>query len=417
MRRPSLGRRAGRLGLATLGVSALAAAASATPIVPAPAATAATPNCVAAGATGLTAAAVVTSNLNGATINAAGCDLGIYVPPGTSGITISGVSVTGANDHGILVQDASDITIEDSTVTGNGTDRNPAIDEDKAIELVGTTGSTVTGNTVDNNLSGGIGIADDGPRLDPAAPQPSAKAPMASTNDVISDNHVFDNYTGCAIVVASYLPGAGISHITISGNTVTGSPGKFGPHGPVVGPVVVATDAPATSVSDVSLTDNVITGSLLAGITVPANAPHDSLTGTTITGNTLIANNWGDANGAPRTDAIALEINVMPPSIAPVLEGTTIDDNTMTGQYAGVWETPSVTGTTLSGNHFAGPVGARLFYRAPVPGAGYWMAGRMGGVFTFGDAPFYGSLPGLGIHPLAPISAAAGVGTTIIPAG
>jgi hypothetical protein len=36
---------------------------------------------------------------------------------------------------------------------------------------------------------------------------------------------------------------------------------------------------------------------------------------------------------------------------------------------------------------------------APTPdGAGYWMYGSDGGVFAFGDANYFGSLPGLGIH-------------------
>jgi len=35
----------------------------------------------------------------------------------------------------------------------------------------------------------------------------------------------------------------------------------------------------------------------------------------------------------------------------------------------------------------------------PTPsGGGYWLFGADGGVFSFGDAPFYGSVPGLGIH-------------------
>ena len=29
---------------------------------------------------------------------------------------------------------------------------------------------------------------------------------------------------------------------------------------------------------------------------------------------------------------------------------------------------------------------------------GYWLIGSDGGIFAFGDAPFVGSLPGLGIH-------------------
>ena len=36
-------------------------------------------------------------------------------------------------------------------------------------------------------------------------------------------------------------------------------------------------------------------------------------------------------------------------------------------------------------------------------GKGYWMAGADGGVYAFGDAGFYNSLPGLGVTPNAPI--------------
>jgi hypothetical protein len=35
---------------------------------------------------------------------------------------------------------------------------------------------------------------------------------------------------------------------------------------------------------------------------------------------------------------------------------------------------------------------------APTPsGAGYWLTAADGGVFAFGTAPFYGSLPGSGV--------------------
>jgi hypothetical protein len=36
-------------------------------------------------------------------------------------------------------------------------------------------------------------------------------------------------------------------------------------------------------------------------------------------------------------------------------------------------------------------------------GNGYWIFGSDGGVFSFGDAAFYGSLPGLGVRPSAPV--------------
>jgi hypothetical protein len=41
---------------------------------------------------------------------------------------------------------------------------------------------------------------------------------------------------------------------------------------------------------------------------------------------------------------------------------------------------------------------------APTPdGGGYWLVASDGGVFAFGDADFYGSVPGQGIVSQAPI--------------
>jgi hypothetical protein len=56
---------------------------------------------------------------------------------------------------------------------------------------------------------------------------------------------------------------------------------------------------------------------------------------------------------------------------------------------------------------------SRFVAIAPLPnGKGYWLAQSGGGIFAFGDAQFYGSLPrgpgGLGITPAAPITAIAG---------
>ena len=40
---------------------------------------------------------------------------------------------------------------------------------------------------------------------------------------------------------------------------------------------------------------------------------------------------------------------------------------------------------------------------ATADGKGYWLVGADGGVFSFGDATFYGSLPDLGVTPVAPV--------------
>ncbi len=40
-------------------------------------------------------------------------------------------------------------------------------------------------------------------------------------------------------------------------------------------------------------------------------------------------------------------------------------------------------------------------------GSGYWLVAADGGVFTFGDAGFYGSLPGQGVVAPSPVDAIA----------
>jgi parallel beta-helix repeat protein len=352
---------------------------------------AAAASCVAAGSTGLTAAVVQTTNLSGGTIDASGCDIGIYVPPATSGITISGVTVSGANDHGIFVQDATNITISNSTVQANGVAPTPGIAENKAIELVGTSGYTITGNTVTGNFAdGGIGIADDGP-TDPGAPKPGTLSP--ANNNTVSNNTSSGNYGGCGIVYAAYNAGAGISGGTITANTVQGSPGQFGPHGPVIGGVVVAADSPGTSVSGVSVASNTITGAAIPGVVVHSNAPHDTVSNISITGNTLSADDWLSTDGSPVPAAIVVAASPIPPPVSPTLSGTTLTGNTITNEFYGIW-LAGATASTTSPNSISTTPGGRAVFVVPPPGSGYWLSGADGGVFNFGAAGFYGSMGG-----------------------
>lgn len=43
------------------------------------------------------------------------------------------------------------------------------------------------------------------------------------------------------------------------------------------------------------------------------------------------------------------------------------------------------------------PGGVPVFV-SPAPGSGYWLVGSDGGVFNLGDAGYFGSLPGIGVH-------------------
>ena len=48
------------------------------------------------------------------------CDVGIYVSPGPSYVTITSTTVTGAGQHGIFVQDDSHVAITHNFVFRNG---------------------------------------------------------------------------------------------------------------------------------------------------------------------------------------------------------------------------------------------------------------------------------------------------------
>jgi hypothetical protein len=88
----------------------------------------------------------------------------------------------------------------------------------------------------------------------------------------------------------------------------------------------------------------------------------------------------------------------------------------------GTWHFVSPTCATTPGTEITVPfqvtgtlatqLGSRFVGIASTPdGKGYWLAQADGGVYSFGDAGFHGSLPagagGLGITPIAPISAIA----------
>jgi Right handed beta helix region len=346
-------------------------------IAPRAAASSSSSECVPAGATGLTAVEVASSHqtIKRVSINAEGCDVGIYIGPGTNDVTVKNVKITGANDHGIFVQDASHISIKDSTITGNGAARHacptpfsppPCIHEDKALQLVGTTDSVISNNVVSHNVAdGGIGIADDGPSSvggDPAALTDSATSPHASQNVRVTGNVIVDNTNGCGIVVAGYDANVGVRNIDVRDNTIVGAPpatpdqlppigGPFGGPGSYYGQIVIAGDGPFSTVSNVQVVGNHLDGSLLPGIVLHANVFGDKITNTIVKDNTLNDNGWyppffvqnGDTNVpfSPDTTGIAVvaEVGIFPSSLgpAPSISHTTIDSNIVSGDKIGVW--------------------------------------------------------------------------------
>lgn len=250
-------------------------------------------------------------------VNASGLENGIVVVgPTAAGSVVEGFSVVSADNHGIFVQDSSNVRIENNLAANNGQNPQAGLGENKAVQLTGTSDSTISGNTIVGNLYGGAGITDDGP-IDAswnasAAPGSNIPAgtPNPGNNDSISGNTIINNRPNhCAIVVSSYNQGEGVSNNVVSGNVVVDNQNgvilaadvsnTIAINNTVIGNnivdngeggVIVHSNAPGDVVTDNSIVNNVISGDgylpTLEGVIVGGEGPV-AVTDTTIAGNTF----------------------------------------------------------------------------------------------------------------------------------
>jgi parallel beta-helix repeat protein len=152
------------------------------------------------------------SQSNAAIIDASGLPNGIYVDgldhPGLSNVLVSGFTIENAKYEGILVTNASDITVKGNRVLNNDTSLNieaatcpgqPSFEtgEDfdcgEGVHIMGVSYSTIADNVIANN-SGGILISDDTGR---------------THDNLITGNTVKDNAFDCGITLASHGPALG----------------------------------------------------------------------------------------------------------------------------------------------------------------------------------------------------------------
>jgi Right handed beta helix region len=320
-------------------------------------------NCSAAGDTGLTAAVIAQAGqtITGA-VDGTGCNVGIFVGPGVTGVRIIGATVTGADDHGIFAQDTSNLLILRSTISGNGFHPHtcdipgisPCIAEDKAVELAGVSNSVIAQSNVSDNGFGGLGIADDSPGIDPGAFNPGTASP--AVGNVITGNFLAGNLNDCAIVVAAYGFNVGASNNVVTHNTVRGDGPPFR-RGFADGQIVVATDGPNTSVVNTVIANNVITGSELPGIVVHANVAGDVIANTMIVHNAISNSGYYPPFFAtvntPNATATGIALVAEGPPVngaTPVLTNTVLSADTDAGDSIGIWLCYS-TGTLIA--HFS----------------------------------------------------------------
>lgn len=273
-------------------------------------------------------------------IDATGLPNGIFVSgmsaapnAGVADVLISGFEVRNANFEGILVANATDVTLTGNHVHDNNKsldiaggacpgipafETNEGEDCGEGVHLMAVDHSSVVRNDVDHN-SGGILISDEtGPNHD----------------NLISGNFVHDNPFDCGITLASHGPATsviptahlpfGIAHNTISHNNVARNGFQLPGAGAGVG---IFAPFPGTTDTGNVVIGNVLHDNGLPGVTMhnhaaaPAPAPPVNLNDNVIVGNRIYGNGQDTLDAATSGTT---GINLF--SVAPVT-GTVVSQN------------------------------------------------------------------------------------------
>ncbi len=232
---------------------------------------------------------------DGAIIDATGLPQGIFIN-GLAGsaiqnVVISGFTVQNANFEGILIVNASAVTVTSNSVLNNNKGLAggacpglPAFetleqsDCGEGIHLLGTDHSIITNNTIQGN-SGGILLADD---------------TGATHDNLISFNTVQDNAYACGITMASHPPAMstgssaplGVYHNTVYGNRSARN-GLANGGGAGVG---IFASVPGAAAYGNVVVDNLVHDNGLPGVAMHAHVPGQNLNDNMIVGNTVVDN-------------------------------------------------------------------------------------------------------------------------------
>jgi parallel beta-helix repeat protein len=251
---------------------------------------------------------------------------------GLSGVNISGFTVRNANFEGILVLNASMVTLSNDTVMNNnrslagGTcpgleafETNEQSDCGEGIHLMGADHSVIINNTLTGN-SGGILLSDDtGPTHD----------------NLLSFNTVHDNPYACGLTLASHVayvpanlptnvtvPAAyGVYHNTVYANRARAN-GNANEGGSGVG---IFASAPGTMSYGNVVVANYLTENGLPGVAMHAHAPNQVLNDNLVVGNTLI-NNAADTADAATPGPTGVNIYSLMPVSGNMVIGNSIQN-------------------------------------------------------------------------------------------
>jgi hypothetical protein len=262
-------------------------------------------------------------------INAVGLSNGIYIDgldnPGLSKVLVTGFTIENANFEGILVTNASFVTIRDNEVINNNKRLDPSVpsctgipdfetNEDfdcgEGIHLLGVDHSIVSNNTSKLN-SGGILLSDD---------------TGATHHNLIIGNLVQDNPFDCGITLASHAPAVvtgasspfGVFRNTIAENESSNNGLAVEGAGAGVG---IFDSIPGTQNYGNVVINNLLKNNGLPGVAMHSHTQNQNLNDNLIVGN-RISGNGADTEDAATQDRPGSTSSASPPLLAPSSRGT-----------------------------------------------------------------------------------------------
>lgn len=251
--------------------------------------------------------------------------------PGVANVVISGFKVRNANYEGILLTNATNVTVVGNEVMDNdallsgGTcpglpafETNEGGDCGEGIHLMGADHCTILRNEVAGNAGGILTTDETGP----------------SDHNLISENVVHDNSYDCGITLASHapattvVPGAklsfGVWYNTISRNVSL----RNGTKSPGAGVGIFAPSPGTTDTGNVvinnDIVDNGATGVALHNHAAPPKAPPVNMNDNLIVGNHF-SGNGPDNPSAPTSGPTGINIFSMGPIMGTVISQNTFD--------------------------------------------------------------------------------------------
>jgi len=247
-------------------------------------------------------------------IDATGLANGVYVDGldhvGLSNVVVRGFTVKNANYEGILITNASGITISNNNITYNDKSLEPTpacpgqpafetseeFDCGEGLHLSGADHSIVANNLVANN-SGGILISDD---------------TAAVHDNLIIGNIIRDNVLDCGITMAShgpYLLAPGSDHYGVVRNTIANNQSiGNGTQGGGAGVGLFSDGSGPGLVSGNVTINNVIKNSGIPGVAIHSHAPGDTFADNVIAGN-QISGNGADAGDTVTPGPTGINVN------------------------------------------------------------------------------------------------------------